>query len=451
MTVTRHRRLALGSLAVFTASVVALTGCTPSSPAPAETAEVVATQADIDAALQVETEITFWAWGPQYADEVAAFMEEYPKVTVTLSNQGSNQTEYTKLQNVIAAGSGIPDVAQIEYTALPQFAFGDSLVELGAYGINDMADLYPEATWSQVQVNGGTYGLPQDTGPLAMFYRQDVFDQFGLEVPTTWDEYIETAKDLREADPTKFIAPDSGDAALSNALIWQAGGQPYSSEGTTVGIDLTDEGTTRWAETWQQLIDDDLIDTANASFSPEWTQGLSSGKYATWITGAWGAGTLQRRLPEAAGTWRVAPIPQYEEGDNAAGAQGGSSSAILDASENKLAAIGFVQWLSGNSDANQIWADLGGFPSTVGTFESSFWKNREVEYFGGQQINQVFADSAANVLAGWEFLPYQAYADSVFGDTVGQAYAKRGTLLEGLAAWQEEQVSYGTTQGFTVE
>ncbi|WP_022887323.1 ABC transporter substrate-binding protein [Glaciibacter superstes] len=444
------RRLTATLLGGSLAAVLALTGCASGGSGGAATApEVVGTQADIDAALQEDTTLTFWAWGPQYQAVVDAFMAEYPKVKVELTNNGSNQTEYTKLQNVIKAGSGIPDVAQIEYTALPQFAFGDSLVDMNEYGVSSMEDLYTTAAWSQVNVNGGIYGLPQDTGPLAMFYRQDVFDQFGLTVPTTWDEYRAQAEKLQAADPSRFMAADAGEAALTNAMIWQAGGQPYASDGTDVTVDLQDEGSLRYADMWTPLVQNGLVDQT-PSFTPEWTSGLAAGKYATWLGGAWAAGTLQRRIPEATGTWRVAPLPQYKAGDTASGEQGGSSSAVLNASENALAAIGFVQWMSSSEEANQIWVDNGGFPSTTATLGSENWLNAEIPYFGGQQINQVFAESADGVLPGWEFLPFQAYADSVFSDTVGQAYASKGELAEGLKAWQENIVDYGNSQGFTV-
>jgi hypothetical protein len=40
----------------------------------------------------------------------------------TWSTPGTGNNQYTALQNAIAAGKGVPDVAQIEYYALPQFA-----------------------------------------------------------------------------------------------------------------------------------------------------------------------------------------------------------------------------------------------------------------------------------------------------------------------------------------
>src|SRR6185437_10160631 len=82
---------------------------------------------DVDAALKQGGSITYWTWTPAAKDQVAAFEKEYPKVKVKVVNAGTNTTEYTKLQNAIKAGSGAPDVAQVEYYAIPQFALSDSL------------------------------------------------------------------------------------------------------------------------------------------------------------------------------------------------------------------------------------------------------------------------------------------------------------------------------------
>ncbi len=59
--------------------------------------------------------------------------------------------------------------------------------------------------------------------------------------------------------------------------------------------------------------------------------------------------------------------------------------------------------------------------------------------------------AAKDVVPGWQYLPYQAFANSVFGDTVGQAYAERGRperRPRGLAG--ASIVEYGNEQGFTV-
>ena len=210
------------------------------------------------------------------------FEKEYPNVKVNVVNAGTNNDEYTKLQNAIKAGSGAPDVAQIEYYALPQFALTDSLVDLDAYGFGDFEDDYTAGTWSSVNLGDGIYGLPQDSGPMALFYNKAVFDQYGIAVPTTWDEYVAAAKTAARRRPRrKYITNDTGDAGFTTSMIWQAGGQPYRpTNGTDVTINLQDEGSKKWADTWNQLVEGDLVSPIPA-WSDEWYKGLGDGSIAT--------------------------------------------------------------------------------------------------------------------------------------------------------------------------
>jgi multiple sugar transport system substrate-binding protein len=142
-------------------------------------------------------------------------------------------------------------------------------------------------------------------------------------------------------------------------------------------------------------------------------------------------------------------MPTYEEGVAAAAENGGGGDAVLEQSENKLVAYGFLEFLNGEEGA-AIHAANGGFPSTVADLESDEFLNYESEYFGGQKINEVLVQASKDVVPGWSYLPFQTYANSIFGDTVGQAYASKSDLNEGLAAWQEATVKYGVEQGFTV-
>lgn len=42
---------------------------------------------------------------------------------------------------------------------------------------------FAEGPYSMMQVDGKTYGLPQDTGPLVYFYNQKAFDELGIKFP----------------------------------------------------------------------------------------------------------------------------------------------------------------------------------------------------------------------------------------------------------------------------
>jgi multiple sugar transport system substrate-binding protein len=98
----------------------------------------------------------------------------------------------------------------------------------------------------------------------------------------------------------------------------------------------------------------------------------------------------------------------------------------------------------------QISTTDGDFPVMNTILDSSAWLNAAPAYFGGQQINRVFAQAAKDVPSAWSYLPFQLYSDSIFPDTVGQVYTGKSSLDAGLQAWQQQTASYGTQEGFSV-
>lgn len=153
--------------------------------------------------------------------------------------------------------------------------------------------------------------------------------------------------------------------------------------------------------------------------------------------------------PDASGDWRVAPMPTYD-GQPASAENGGGGQAVTKQSANPELAAGFLWWLNNSEESISIFLETGGFPSTTAELSSEEFLSAAPEYFGGQEINRVLADAAASVVTGWEYLPFQVYGNSIFGDTVGQAYQDGTDLNDGLVAWQDALVAYGNDQGFSV-
>ncbi|MFG2978169.1 ABC transporter substrate-binding protein [Streptomyces sp. NPDC048331] len=403
---------------------------------------------DVASALEAGGKVTVWAWEPTLKKVAADFEKKYPKVDVELINAGTGDKQYTALQNAVAAGSGAPDVAQVEYYAVGQFAIGKALEELSPYGAASHDQAFTTGPWSAVRYGKGTYALPMDSGPMALFYNKKVFDRHGIAVPTTWDEYVDAARALHKADPKLYITNDTGDAGATTSLIWQAGGRPYRVEGTEVGIDFGDPGTARYAGTWQKLIDERLLAPV-ASWSDEWYKGLADGSIATLATGAWMPANFASGAPAASGDWRVAPLPQWTKGAAAGAENGGSSLAVPKASKNKALAYAFVEYATTGAGATARVSE-GAFPATRADLESPAFLDTAFPYFGGQQANRILAAASREVAAGWSYLPYQVYANSVFKDTVGKAYVSSTPLSQGLEAWAATSAKYGTDQGFEV-
>ncbi|QGV77012.1 ABC transporter substrate-binding protein [Streptomyces ficellus] len=440
---TKNTRRFLG--AVATACVLALgaSACGSSSDDGSG-----ADKEDIANALKQGGKVTVWAWEPTLKKVAADFEKKYPKVDIELVNAGTNDKQYTALQNALAAGSGAPDVAQVEYYALGQFVFGKSVVDLARYGARDHDRAFSAGPSSAVRAGGSTWAMPMDSGPMALFYNQKLFDKHHIKVPTTWDEYVEAARALRKADPKVYITNDMGDAGATTSLIWQAGGRPYKASDTKVSVDFTDAGVKTYTNTWQRLLDERLVAPVS-SWSDEWYKGLADGTIATLAIGAWMPANFSSGVASASGDWRVAPLPQWEKGKTISAENGGSSLVMTKDAQKKELAYAFIEYATTGEGATSRVAQ-GAFPATVADLESPAFLEQKFPYFGGQQANKIFAASARNVASGWSYLPYQVYANSIFNDTAGKSYVSGLPLEKGLAAWQQASVKYGKDQGFTV-
>ncbi|MET7714907.1 sugar ABC transporter substrate-binding protein [Streptomyces sp. NPDC005407] len=447
MAIIRRHALLLGAAALSV--TLTATACSSSDKQDSGTAKP-ASEADVQAALDAGGEITVWAWDPTLKKVVSDFEAKYPKVKVKLVNAGTGNEQYTALQNAIKAGSGVPDIAHVEYYALPQFALAKSLTDLNAFGANKLEGTFTPGPWGGVHAGGsGVYGLPMDSGPMALFYNKEVFDKHKIKVPTTWSEYIAAAEKLHSADPKAYITNDTGDAGFTTSMIWQAGGKPYKVDGTDVGLNFSDPGTKKFTTAWQQLVSKKLLAPVT-SWSDGWYKGLGDGTIATLVTGAWMPASLESGVKAGAGKWRVAPMPQWDSGAEATSENGGSSLVVTNASTNKKLAYAFLKYATVDEGA-QSRVVAGAFPATTKQLNSPQFQNKKPSYFGGQKINQVLAQSADQVVSGWSYLPFQVYANSIFNDTVGKAYVSGTTLQDGLKSWQDASIKYGQEQGFTVE
>lgn len=437
-------RRVLATFAAVTAVGIALTGCAGEA-APQESGSA----SDLDTVLEEGGKLTYWTWQNSAQAQADAFEKLYPNVEIEVVNAGTNVDEYTAIQNAITAGSGAPDIAQVEYYAVPQFALNGDLVDLNQFGFGDLEDSYTPGPWSGVNFGDGLWGLPQDSGPMVMLYNKSLFDKHGIAVPTTWDEYVEAAQQLQTADPNAYLVADNGDSGFTTSMIWQAGGRPFQVDGTNVSIDLQDKGSKLWADTWNQLIENQLA-APISPWSDEWYRAIGQDQIGTLLMGAWMPGILETSVPESAGDWRVAPLPTYD-GTPVSSENGGSAEVVLSQSKNQALAAAFLKWANHSEEGVGIFLESGGFPSTTANLQSEEFLSAAPEYFGGQEINKVMVDAASSVSTGWQYLPYQVYALSIFGDTVGQSYESGSNLNTGLVAWQDQLRDYGSKQGFTVK
>jgi multiple sugar transport system substrate-binding protein len=446
---SRRRLLTAATAAVAMLTVAA---CSDSPSTPAAPASTTVSQADIDKAMTTPTTLTFWTWVPNIQQEVDLFQKKYPAVKVNVVNAGQGLDAYTKLRTALKAGKGAPDLAQIEFQYIPTFSITKSLVDLRPYGAAANQSKFVDWTWSQVTgPNGEILAYPQDTGPMGMLYRADLFAKYKIEVPKTWDEFAAAARKLHAADPKVYLTDmAANEQGAWHGLMWQAGSKPYSVNGTTVGLAVNDAASKKVAGYWGGLAKEGVIAT-DPDFTDTWFQGLNSGKYATWLTAAWGPVFLGGSAKSTAGKWRAAPLPQWDASNPVSGNWGGSTTAVMKGSANPIAAAKFAEFLNTDPETTKLFNTAQNFfPATKALIDDPDFAGQKSAFFGDQQVNQLFGQIGGTVDKAWQWPPFVDQSVKDWTETAGKALADKADVAAATDQWQSRLTAYAKDQGFTV-
>ncbi|WP_061963238.1 ABC transporter substrate-binding protein [Demequina aurantiaca] len=378
--------------------------------------------------------LEFTSWIPGIEGVVDLWNAENPDIQVKVqTGPNGNGGTYKNFFNQIEAGNA-PDLGQIEYDALPNFLVQDGLEDIGnCEEVMAAKDDFVDWTWSQVTLGteSSVYGVPQDSGPMALFYRKDLFEENNIPVPTTWAEYADAAAQVKDAGGyiTNFSQSDINQFA---GFVWQAGGSWFSTEGDAWDVTLDSPESVQVADYWQDLLDKDLVSTVPA-WTDEWNNAYNSGDAWTWVSAVWGANSIASGAPDTAGKWAVAPAPQWTEGGTDAGNWGGSSIAVLKGSDHKYEAAKFALWLNTSDESLTALNEAANiYPATKEGLNLPVLKEG-VEFYGDQAIYDVFKDASSQVVPDFTWGPTmtQVYAD--VSDGFKNAVSGSGTLASALA------------------
>jgi len=404
---------------------------------------------DMAAELKKPANITVWAWTPGTEEAVKMFEKAHPNITVKLQNVGQGGPHYRKLRTVLKSGKGLPDVVHMEFQYIPSFTLTKSLLDMTPYLPENFLSNYPEWISKQINLQNGIYGVPWDTGPLGYIYRKDLLDKAGItEAPKTWDEFADAARKYHKANPDSYLVNmPGGQTGQWLGLFWQAGARPFTADPNNFKINLTDAKNKQVTEYWDKLYDEGVI-SHDADFTDAWYQGFSKGKYAGWLSAAWGPIFLQDYTKSSKGDWQAAPLPQWEEGQNASGNWGGSTLAVLKQSKSPAAATEFARWILTEKEPVEMFAfERFQFPPLTSMLNNQKWLDAKYPFYGGQQVNKVYAEMADAVDLKWEWSPIHEYV-ATEGDAIKAKSVDDGKgATAALQPWQDAVENYAKQQG----
>ncbi|WP_436499232.1 ABC transporter substrate-binding protein [Actinokineospora sp. HUAS TT18] len=393
--------------------------------------------------------VEFWGWAPGYQEAADLFNSTHTDIKVKFNKTPSgSKGGYQQMLNAVKGGSA-PCLAQVGLETLPTFVVEGALADV-AKEANGDASKFVEWTWNQVSVGGQVFAAPVDTAPMVLYYRKDVFEKFGLGVPTTWDEYEAAARKLKAADPTYFISSfDSADLYTFAGFAWQNGAKWFGTEGQSWKVGLGDSETTKVAEYWQKLLADKLV-KPEPGFDKEWNADVNSGKVASYVGASWASALIKDNAPDGKGKWGVAPMPQWTAGGKKAGNAGGSATAVLKGCKDPKQAWAFASWMSTDPAAYKILIEKAGLYPAAKSLLDLPELNKPSEYFSNENLGAAFKEAANNTDTSWRWGPTMTQVSTDFGDAAGKVVTGGGTLPEALKTVQGKTVEAIKQKGLSV-
>ncbi|MBG6084624.1 extracellular solute-binding protein [Zhihengliuella flava] len=349
----------LGLAAVTATAALVLTACGGSSPASTDSSE------SMDPAANADKSITLWLAGGDTPDELRTYLQdtftEKTGATLKIEEQGWGDL-VTKMTTALPDENNTPDVVEMGNTQSPTFT------NIGAF--SDISDMYEELGGSKLipsfveagAVDGANFTLPYYAGSRYMFQRTDVWEEAGVETPTTLEEFNDAVKTITSENPrdiNNFSGFFLGGQDWRNGISWifANGGDLAKKEGDTWVSTLSDPNTVKGLEQLQDLYQNASKAPSDAKDATPWLyindtdQILDEEGNATGDTSLaaatimapgwahWSIGDLVEQDGESVREWNDEKFSAFvlpgTDGDPAPVLAGGSNIGISAASQNQ--------------------------------------------------------------------------------------------------------------------
>ncbi|GGP35642.1 extracellular solute-binding protein [Saccharothrix coeruleofusca] len=314
-------------------------------------------------------EVTFWDTSGPNESPV------FSKIAQDCATQGgySVKTETVAFDQALnnyktaAQGGQGPDVFRAEVAWVPQLAKNGLVVDLSDTELAKDTSDFLETPLGSTRFEGKTYGVPQVTDSLALFYNKKLLADAGVEPPKTWEELKTVAAKLG-GEKAFFV---NNDAYYALPFIYGAGGDLVDADAKKIVVNSAEN--VKALETAKGLVDAKAASTAldpGNSYS-NMQAGFSSGEIAMVVNGPWSvADYLKGTAFTDAANLGIAPVPGETEGGGSAPV-GGHDYVIRQGTKAKDNAIKLVACMSSTESQARIAKELGLLPTRKSAYDNA--------------------------------------------------------------------------------
>ena len=284
---------------------------------------------------------------------------------------------------------------------------------------------------------------------MVFWYNKALFDEFGYDIPETWEEYEALGEKLAAEHPG-YILGSIGDpftAVLTN--MWSAQAPIYTLDGDTFSSDFSDDHTTRMIDLMDNMFANGTL-AIDGLFTPDFPAKYKDKVLGipgpTWFNGAIIQNPDILAAPE--GTWG-AGYPLHWEGEDIATGNVGGGMWYGSSHSTNLDAVGtFLEYATSGPKSVELITGLPAYASTA-----SDWLDAQVDggYWADSDTFKDVVDTAANnIWPGWgATLAFSS--EPAWAEIVAPALASGKTISSVAEEWQTRYENDAQVNGYTVK
>lgn len=231
-----------------------------------------------------QTTIGFSWWGtdPRHdytMEGIKVFEEQYPDIHVHM--EYSEWTGYDKKNAVSMASNTESDVCQINFGWLKKYS-GDGT---GYYDLEKIQSLdlssYSEDMLDFGRSNGVLNALPIALNTKIFEYNQDLYQSYGLELPTTWDDFYKAAEVMSKDEVYPLDLDLTAAFMTSVGYVEQSTGKEFFDDQDK--LQFTEEEVKAMIAFYLDLVDKKVVLYVGDRSDSDFESGIN-GCTVQWIT-----------------------------------------------------------------------------------------------------------------------------------------------------------------------
>lgn len=376
----------------------------------------------------------YWADNTEYSQLMQEIIEKFNKenekgIEVVGEEVPWDGGAYSENLFNACMGGGSPDVATWKLTSTPLFVNNDLLTDLTPYidKWEDKDDI-PENIYNIMKEAGGSeeemYVMPWNVQVLYVYYRPSIFEKAGVEVPKTYDEFLEAIKKC-----TMDTDRDGETDVYGFGMRGAKGGQePWGSFIYGEGGDfenLTSKESVKGMQDFIDLYENGYVPpTAVSDGFQETVANFQSGLTAMFIHHTGSSANMEEVLGDD-----VAAFP-FPAGEGQWTSMGDTETVIFESCENKAAAFEWVSYLA-TGEGQKMWCEgTGQVPVSQTVQQGEYFQNNKFMKASIEGMDYAGIIPIKDTTTEW--------ISTVWPSTVGQALTGEISAKECMEILQEE-------------